>query len=161
MRSGFNEAYNSKGPSERAALALRPHVHGADDPQKWAGLSQETAIIDWLHDCYFAAVAGDAPAFEAWPAQDGATYLHEYILGLWGKQFKRTSSGTDSYVVANRCVHRYATWRDVRPGEARKDVQEQKQMDVLLYVGTCELSCGSIKSCKCTGDLLRANGQVT
>lgn len=38
---------------------------------------------DWLHDCYFSAVAGDAPAFEAWPSQE-EYMLHEYILALWG-----------------------------------------------------------------------------
>jgi hypothetical protein len=61
-------------------------VYGPDDPQRWAGLSQEDEIIDWLHDCYFAAVAGDSPAFEAWPSQ-GERCLHEYILALWGKLF--------------------------------------------------------------------------
>jgi hypothetical protein len=42
-------------------------------------------MIDWLHDCYFAAVAGDAPSFEAWPTRrpDGKM-LHEWILALWG-----------------------------------------------------------------------------
>ena len=28
-------------------------------------------MIDWLHDCYFAAVAGDSPTFEAWPTNQG------------------------------------------------------------------------------------------
>jgi hypothetical protein len=40
-------------------------------------------MVDWLHDCWFAAVAGDAPSFEAWPTQEGF-YLHEYLLPLWG-----------------------------------------------------------------------------
>jgi hypothetical protein len=64
-------------------LALRPHVVGEDDQQKYAGLAQEDAILDWLHDCYFAAVAGDAPAFERWPPPK-PYYLHEYLLALWG-----------------------------------------------------------------------------
>ena len=34
--------------------------------QRYAGLAQEERILDWLHDCYFSAVSGDAPAFEAW-----------------------------------------------------------------------------------------------
>lgn len=33
--------------------------------------------------CYFAAVAGDAPTFECWPTQE-SYHLHEYILALWG-----------------------------------------------------------------------------
>lgn len=40
-------------------------------------------MIDWLHDCWFSAVAGDAPSFEAWPTQAG-WHLHEYLLPLWG-----------------------------------------------------------------------------
>jgi hypothetical protein len=40
-------------------------------------------MLDWLHDCYFAAVAGDAPSFESWPTKE-TYYLHEYILALWG-----------------------------------------------------------------------------
>lgn len=41
-------------------------------------------FIDWLHDCYFAAVASDSPTFEAWPSKK-ERYLHEYILALWGE----------------------------------------------------------------------------
>ena len=65
------EAYYAKPGDERAALAKRPHVHGPDDGQRWAGVAQEEEMIDWLHDGYFAAVAGDAPSFEAWPTDKG------------------------------------------------------------------------------------------
>ncbi|KAL9615056.1 MAG: hypothetical protein Q9167_000479 [Letrouitia subvulpina] len=72
IRTGFVEAYyNIKSSEEWAKVALREHVIGPDDGQKWAGVAQEEAVIDWLHDCYFAAVAGDAPAFEAWPTNKG------------------------------------------------------------------------------------------
>jgi len=83
IRSGFVSTYYSKTPDARAAAALRPHNHGPDDGQRWAGIKQEPAMIDWLHDCYFAAVAGDAPSFEAWPSLE-KYMLHEYILALWG-----------------------------------------------------------------------------
>jgi len=36
-----------------------------------------------LHDCYFAAVGGDAPTLERWPTPE-TYYLHEFILALWG-----------------------------------------------------------------------------
>lgn len=77
--------YHSLGPSERAAAALRPHTHGPGDGMRWAGVSAEDEMVDWLHDSYFAAIAGDAPSFEAWPSMraDGGM-LHEYILALWG-----------------------------------------------------------------------------
>lgn len=83
IRSGFVSTYYTKSPDARAAAALRPHTLGKDDGQRWAGIKQEEAMIDWLHDCYFAAVAGDAPSFEAWPTQEDYM-LHEYILALWG-----------------------------------------------------------------------------
>jgi kynurenine formamidase len=84
VRSGFVESYYERPEAERTALALRGHAHDGDtDEQKYAGLAQEEAIVDWLHDCYFAAVAGDAPSFERWPTPR-PYYLHEYILARWG-----------------------------------------------------------------------------
>ncbi|EPS35492.1 hypothetical protein H072_11096 [Dactylellina haptotyla CBS 200.50] len=78
VRSGFNVAYQNRSSEERAKAALRQ-----DPDLKWAGLEQSEAMLDWLHDSYFAAVAGDAPSFEAWPTKQ-EYYMHEYILALWG-----------------------------------------------------------------------------
>lgn len=75
IRTGFVSTYHSKTEEERAAAGLRPHALGKDDGQRWAGISQEEEVIDWLHDCYFSTVAGDAPAFEAWPSHEGIYYL--------------------------------------------------------------------------------------
>ncbi|PGG96391.1 hypothetical protein GX51_07845 [Blastomyces parvus] len=89
IRSGFVEAYNQRSPEERTRLALRGHGKGDGQPdasgeiEQYAGVAQEEAMLDWLHDCYFAAVAGDAPAFERWPTPV-EYYLHEHILALWG-----------------------------------------------------------------------------
>ncbi|KAF7504320.1 hypothetical protein GJ744_002440 [Endocarpon pusillum] len=84
IRSGFVGQYHNLSSAERKALALRQHtVDPATDGQRYAGLKQEEAILDWLHDCYFAAVGGDAPAFERWPTTE-PWYMHEYILALWG-----------------------------------------------------------------------------
>ncbi|KAI9729221.1 MAG: hypothetical protein M1834_007013 [Cirrosporium novae-zelandiae] len=83
IRTGFVEKYWSIPADVRTAAALRPHHFGKDDEQRWAGLGQEQKMLDWLHDCYFAAVGGDAPAFEAWPSHEDY-YLHEYVLSLWG-----------------------------------------------------------------------------
>ncbi|KAL1955775.1 hypothetical protein VTO42DRAFT_8095 [Malbranchea cinnamomea] len=82
VRSGWVEAYYERSPEERTRLALRHHELG-NDQQQYVGLAQEEAILDWLHDSYFAAVAGDAPAFERWPTPE-SYHLHEYILALWG-----------------------------------------------------------------------------
>lgn len=78
IRSGFVADYYKRTPEERSRLALR---HGDDG--KWAGVKQEEDMLTWLHDCYFAAVGGDAPSFERWPTPE-KYYLHEYILALWG-----------------------------------------------------------------------------
>jgi kynurenine formamidase len=80
VRSGFVEDYYKRSAEENAKLGLR---HGDGGEQLWAGVKQEEAVIDWLHDCYFAAVGGDAPAFERWPTPE-SYHLHEYILALWG-----------------------------------------------------------------------------
>jgi len=84
VRSGWKEAYDSKTDEARSQAALR-HGSGKDgeDGLRYAGLSQEQRILDWLHDSYFSTVAGDAPAFEAWPTHEDY-HLHEYILALWG-----------------------------------------------------------------------------
>ncbi|KAL4873723.1 hypothetical protein BDV12DRAFT_207512 [Aspergillus spectabilis] len=85
IRSGFIKRYSELTPSKRTAAALRTH-----DDLAWAGLNQEEEVLDWLHDCYFAAVAGDSPTFECWPitATEGGRghikSMHQDILALWG-----------------------------------------------------------------------------
>ncbi|KAL8925944.1 MAG: hypothetical protein Q9208_003257 [Pyrenodesmia sp. 3 TL-2023] len=76
VRTGFVEEYydlhrKDGGKEEWEKLALRPHVIGPQDEQRWAGVAQEEKMLDWLHDCWFAAVAGDSPSFEAWPSNRG------------------------------------------------------------------------------------------
>ncbi|KAL9068038.1 MAG: hypothetical protein Q9161_006483 [Pseudevernia consocians] len=83
IRSGFIKTYYSKPVEERNQLALRHHELGQNDGQRYAGVKQEDAMLDWLHDCYFAAVAGDSPTFEAWPTNQ-EYYIHEYLLAMWG-----------------------------------------------------------------------------
>ncbi|KAI9372697.1 hypothetical protein BJX61DRAFT_505922 [Aspergillus egyptiacus] len=85
VRSGFVKQYHSISEADRTAAALRSH-----DDLAWAGLKQEDAMLDWLHDCYFAAVAGDSPTFECWPvtSTEGGRghigFMHQNILALWG-----------------------------------------------------------------------------
>lgn len=76
IRSGWKEAYDSKSPEDNSKIALR-HGSGKDgeDGLRYAGVSQEQKILDWLHDSYFATVGGDAPAFEAWPTHEGEFFL--------------------------------------------------------------------------------------
>ncbi|KAL4915118.1 hypothetical protein BDW62DRAFT_189289 [Aspergillus aurantiobrunneus] len=85
VRSGFVKRYHQLSPEQRTAAALRSH-----DDLAWAGLNQEEAMLDWLHDCYFAAVAGDSPTFECWPVtateegRGSIGFMHQNILALWG-----------------------------------------------------------------------------
>ena len=83
VRIGWKTAYDAMTPAQRDEKAKRAHVPGAESPTRFAGIKQEDAILDWIHDSYFAAVAGDAPSFEAWPVT-GPYSLHEHILALWG-----------------------------------------------------------------------------
>ncbi|KAJ6120548.1 cyclase [Penicillium sp. IBT 18751x] len=78
VRSGFVEKYHAQSPAERYATATRSHEN-----LDFAGLSREEEMREWLHDCYFAGVAGDSPTFEAWPVQ-GMNHLHQSLLALWG-----------------------------------------------------------------------------
>jgi len=76
VRSGWVKDYYSRTAEQNAELAIREHG-------TWAGVKQQVEMIDWLHDCYFSAVGGDAPSFERWPTAE-KYMLHEYLLALWG-----------------------------------------------------------------------------
>ncbi|RFU34127.1 hypothetical protein B7463_g2219, partial [Scytalidium lignicola] len=78
IRFGWVERYMELSPEERESIALRPF-----EKLEYAGVTQDESVLDWLHDCYFAAVAGDAPTFERWPSKQ-KYLLHEYLLALWG-----------------------------------------------------------------------------
>lgn len=92
VRSGWTADHLARTTQENKTIAERT-------VSTWVGLKPEPEIIDWLHDCYFAAVAGDMPAFEVWPPQQssavrgsggvppsemGLPCLHEFLLALWG-----------------------------------------------------------------------------
>jgi Putative cyclase len=51
--------------------------------KSFAGVEQSEEMKAFLHDNYFAAVAGDAPSFEVMPPQK-SYFLHEYLLACWG-----------------------------------------------------------------------------
>jgi hypothetical protein len=77
----------------RSGYITRYHELERKDPQRLkeagvetpnlAGVEQSEEMKEWLHDHCFAAVAGDAPAFEVWPG-DPDWKFHEYLLALWG-----------------------------------------------------------------------------
>jgi hypothetical protein len=71
VRSGWVDTYHSKTEEERVKAARRSDDPKAENAQQWAGVKQEDKMLDWIHDCFFAAVAGDAPSFESWPSKAG------------------------------------------------------------------------------------------
>ena len=84
VRAGWTEDYYSRSAEENSNIGLRIFGESGDNIQRWAGLKQESAIVDWLHDCYFAAVGGDSPTFECWPTGPPEGRLHSFLLALWG-----------------------------------------------------------------------------
>ncbi|KAI9874582.1 MAG: hypothetical protein M1830_009592, partial [Pleopsidium flavum] len=130
IRSGYIEAYYSKTPEERKEGALRKHVIGPDDGQRYVGIAQEEKMIDWLHDCYFAAVAGDAPSFEAWPSYE-KYYLHEYLLALWGVPIGEMF---DLERLAKECrtANKWAFFVTSAPANVHKGVSSHGNLTAIL-----------------------------
>ncbi|EPQ26039.1 uncharacterized protein PFL1_06492 [Pseudozyma flocculosa PF-1] len=75
VRSGFTVRYYDSTPEERKEWVQR---------LTFAGVDQSEEMKAFLWDNHFAAVAGDAPAFEARPSLPKHAMLHETLLGLWG-----------------------------------------------------------------------------
>ncbi|CAO1632741.1 unnamed protein product [Parajaminaea phylloscopi] len=76
IRTGWTTRYYHSTPEERKI--------GASGERGYVGLEQGDAMLEWLWDNHFAAVASDTPALERWPCPEGATHLHETLLGMWG-----------------------------------------------------------------------------
>ena len=108
VRAGWTEDYYKRSAEENRAVGLRVFGNEGDNIQRWAGVKQEQATIDWLHDCYFAAVGGDSPTFECWPVpSDPALKLHgEFLLRRgerWQTVWLITSSCQASCLLSGEC----------------------------------------------------------
>lgn len=78
IRSGWVDAYLKLNQEQRDALGkVVNYAH------EFVGVDQTEAMVDFLHDNYFSAVAGDQPGFEAWPPKKEMN-LHGILLPLWG-----------------------------------------------------------------------------
>jgi hypothetical protein len=77
VRSGYISTYHQYQHEDPARLEA-----AAVPNPNYVGLAQTEEMKTWLHDSYFSAVGGDAPAFEAWPPK--AWFLHEFLLAMWG-----------------------------------------------------------------------------
>lgn len=78
IRSGWIEEYNGKSEEFRMGLGMvKNYGH------EFVGVEQSQEMVDFLHDNYFSAVAGDTPAFESWPTDKDWNH-HGILLPLWG-----------------------------------------------------------------------------
>ncbi len=77
VRSGWVNWYLGRSTEEREALV-------ANWPYQAVGMAQGEETLRFLWNNHFAAVAGDAIAFEAYPPQPQNGFMHETILALWG-----------------------------------------------------------------------------
>lgn len=59
VRSGWVKWYEEHSPEERRAKIK----HGS----AWVGVQGCEEVMEWIWDSHFAAIAGDAIGFEAWP----------------------------------------------------------------------------------------------
>jgi len=75
IRIGFVAWYNAASPSART-------YHMSQG--QWAGVQGSAESVRWFWDQGFAAVGGDACAFEKWPAEDEQFRLHDNLLALFG-----------------------------------------------------------------------------
>ncbi|MCJ1388205.1 hypothetical protein MMC18_001050 [Xylographa bjoerkii] len=76
IRSGFTAMYEAASPEERVELAQ-------PNPPTYSGVETGEKFARWIWEMQFAAVAGDAPSFEAWPPKISPS-LHEILLSGWG-----------------------------------------------------------------------------
>lgn len=97
VRTGFNKAYTALSGDEAKALLERP------SPTDFLGVEPTRAMVQWIWETGFAAVASDAPAFEQSPTagehnkpggvwkgesweeeMQGGGLLHQWLLAGWG-----------------------------------------------------------------------------
>lgn len=78
LRTGFTAAFNALDDNDQKAMAARATAD-------FVGVESSEAMLNFLWDNQFAAVAGDCPSFESSPVKGGAMwYLHEWLLAGWG-----------------------------------------------------------------------------
>ncbi|TKA30303.1 hypothetical protein B0A54_15381 [Friedmanniomyces endolithicus] len=77
FRTGWVPAYHALSATARESLGrVKNFAH------TFVGVEQTEGMLDFLHDGYFSAVAGDQPGFECWPPREMS--LHRFLLPLWG-----------------------------------------------------------------------------
>ncbi|KAJ5152522.1 putative cyclase [Penicillium capsulatum] len=115
IRSGYTARYYELKHTDPCRLQKA----GCLEPQ-FVGIEQSEDMKTWLHDSYFAAVGGDAPAFEVWPTKKDY-HMHEYLLALWGmivgemfdlevKTFGDLQRKKKIYLLLDKCTDQPSRW---------------------------------------------------
>ncbi|KAJ1325624.1 cyclase family protein [Microdochium nivale] len=78
VRSGFMHAMAGKSLAELRTIQERPHAD-----IEFCGVDTTPELLKWIWE-NFSAVAGDQPAFEAWPFKNADDCLHAACLPSWG-----------------------------------------------------------------------------
>ena len=77
VRSGYSRAFFDAAEETVAPITMQkvpPSI----------GVQSCEEMLRWIWDRGFTAVAGDMPAWEAWPCQDRRFWMHEWLLAGWG-----------------------------------------------------------------------------
>lgn len=81
LRTGYAAAYNKLSVAQEKEIAQR-------SSPDFIGLEATAAMLRWLWEMRFAAVASDCPSFErapiAGPHHDPDHMLHQWLLAGWG-----------------------------------------------------------------------------
>ena len=77
VRTGWTANWVTLSEDEKASLAS---LGGAPA----IGVQSSEEVLQWLWETGFSAVAGDQPAFEAYPFVDTHWQLHQWCLAGWG-----------------------------------------------------------------------------
>lgn len=77
VRSGFTKWYNGSNDEERKSWLTNPQ-------KACVGVDASREAIEWVWNNHFAAVAGDALAWEAVPYPSNSPSFHQFLLALWG-----------------------------------------------------------------------------
>lgn len=79
IRSGFQHAMRNQSDADMAKLTT---CSRGDPDYQFCGVDTTPELLKWIWE-NFSAVAGDQPAFEAWPFK-GPDSLHAACLASWG-----------------------------------------------------------------------------
>ncbi|KAH8670115.1 hypothetical protein BGZ60DRAFT_563636 [Tricladium varicosporioides] len=77
IRSGYTRALEAMDLQQATTYASNP-------PPKAIGVKSNEETLKWVWEHHFAAVAGDALAWEALPMQSEEYSIHQWMLAGWG-----------------------------------------------------------------------------